>query len=136
MATYAPGPQYPGVIYLGGTQTQEVMFCGMTANPGTDNIYFEFSIDRPAYSLATYKATAQGFADVFETILAVPGVAGMEWVQTPKGGNLLSSMVISVQSTSGNSSNEVTVPLGSLSPELVAPIVAPLVKTLNEIEAL
>lgn len=132
--TYTVVVQYPGVVFLGGTQTQEVMFVGITTKP--HGVYLEFPIPRAIYSPTQVADYALGYSGTVESIFTVSGVAGLEWVQTPNAGNLESSMAITVQSDSGNSTAETTVPFGNLGTQTVAPIVKKLVASLNASEAL
>lgn len=126
--------QYPGVVFLGGTQTQEVMFIGITTTGHL--IYFEFPIPKNIYTEAEVRRQATGYTGTVEDIFTVPGVVGEQWIQQPSNGQLLSAMIITVQSDSGNSTGEVTVPFKKLDPAVVQKLVTPLIASLNASEGL
>ncbi len=132
--TYTVNAQYPGVIFLGGTQTQDVMFVGITTKP--NGVYLEFPIPKTLYSPAQVNNFAGGYSGTVEAIFAITQITAMEWIQIPSGGNLESAMLITVTSDSGNSTGEITVPFGSLGVPFVRPLVNKLVASLNAAEAL
>jgi hypothetical protein len=127
--------QYPGVVFIGGTQTQDVTFVGYLTKPS--GVYFEVPIPQAVYSSAVVNEYGQGYCATIEAVLALPGVVGGEWTQTPtKAGELTSNIVVYVQSDSGNSQASLTVPFSGLAPELVQPKSSALIKELNAAEAL
>lgn len=132
--TYTVNVQYPGVVFLGGTQTQDVMFIGITTKP--HGVYLEFPIPKKIYTPAQVNDYAGGYTGSVESIFTISGVAGLEWVQIPSGGDLESAMTVTVQSDSGNSTSTLTVPFGDLAVNLVKPLVTKLVASLSAAEAL
>ena len=127
--------QYPGVVFLGGTNTQDVTFVGYTTSPS--GLYFEVPIPQATYSADEVKDYGEGYSGTIEAVLALPGVVGGEWTQTPTAsGELTSNIVVYVQSDSGNSQASLTVPFADLAAELVKPKTDALIAQLNAAEAL
>jgi hypothetical protein len=133
--TYEVRVQYPTVEFLGGSQTRDVMAVGYVTKPSL--IYFEARIPRSQYSAQQVKNYGIGYSGTIESVAAVDGVAGMQWVQSQQpDGTLLDQMVIFVSSSSGNSSASFTQPFGSLTAEFVAPKVSKLRGQLDAAEGL
>jgi len=127
--------QYPGVVFLGGTQTQDVTFVGYVTAPS--GVYFEVPIPQNVYNATQVADYGTGYSGTIESVLALPGVVGGEWTQTPTpGGELTSNLVVYVQSKSGNSQASVVVPFSGLAPDLVKPQTDKLIAELNASEAL
>jgi hypothetical protein len=127
--------QYPGVVFLGGTQTQDVTFVGYTTAP--HGVYFEVPIPQAVYSSALVGEYGEGYSGTIEQVFAVAGVVGAEWTQTPTASSeLTSNLVIYVQSASGNSQASFTVPFANLTPTVVEAKSKPLIAQLDAAEAL
>lgn len=109
--------QYPGIDTLGGTQTQDVVFVGITTVP--NGTYIEFPVPASVYSSGVVDAAAIGWATIIETVWTEDWVIGVQWTQVVSPSNqLVSSLIITVGSTSGNSSATLTVPISQLGPKL------------------
>jgi hypothetical protein len=127
--------QYPGVVFLGGTQTQDVTFVGYSSKPS--GVYFEVPIPQTVYSAKTVSDYGLGYVGSIETMLALPGVVGGEWTQTPTpAGELTSNLVVYVQSDSGNSQGSIAVPFGDLEVPAWNDKIAALRTELNAAEAI
>jgi hypothetical protein len=125
--------QYAGVLSLGGTATQDVVFVGVVTNG--HGVYFEFPIPQKTYSAALAKQYAQGYTGTVESAFQVDGVVGLQWVQIPSNGQLLSAFVVTYESTSGNSTNNVTTPFDKLLPVTLGPVVAKGIAELDDAES-
>lgn len=120
------------VEYIGGTKTQDVAAVSVTTASG---VYFEFRIPRADYTAATAKTEAQGYAAQVESILTNPNVAGIQWSQNANtAGYLLDEGTIAVQSDSGDSSLNLTVPWGHVFEQDVSGQIASLRSELNATE--
>ena len=58
--------QYPGIDSLGGTQTQDVIFVGITTVP--NGTYIEFPVPASVYAANVVDAAAIGWATIVETV--------------------------------------------------------------------
>lgn len=127
--------QYPGLLQLGGSQTQDVVYVGISTLPhGT---YLEFPLDQKIYKASLVHSEATGWATIFEGIWDEPFVAGVQWLQTVNASNQLEQAVtVTVTSTSGNSAGQVTFPYSQLIPERYGPLIGNLHKQLDAAEGL
>ena len=127
--------QYPGIDVIGGTQTQDVIFVGITTIP--NGTYIEFPIAQKGFAADFVAGAAVGWATIVETVWTLPWVVGVQWTQIVNQSNqLVSSLVITVTSTSGNSAGQLTVPIVSLGPKLHGPQIVALHDQLDAAEAL
>lgn len=127
--------QYPTTQFIGGTQTQEVVAVGIVTKPS--GIYVEFLVPQKGYSANVVDAAALGQATIFETVASLPAVAGVQWAQTQNAaGYLVEVVIITVASTSGNSSAQLTVPVVQLGPQLHKAQILALRKQLDDAENL
>jgi hypothetical protein len=134
-ATFQVVAQYPTLEFLGGTRTQQVMTVGIQTKPS--GIYVEFRLPKLIYDDQHVNAAAIGWATIFETIATEDWVGGVEWAQRPTaGGQLQDVAVITVVSSSGNSSDTLTVPVTQLGPKLHQPQITALHEKLDSAEAL
>lgn len=127
--------QYPGIDVLGGTQTQDVVFVGINTIP--NGTYIEFPVPQSVYSSGVVNAAAIGWATIIETVWTEEWVAGVQWTQVVNAANqLVSSVVITVTSSSGNSAGQLTVAISQLGPKLHQPQITALHDELDASEAL
>jgi hypothetical protein len=114
---YAIVTQYPGIDSLGGTQTQDVIFVGINARPGTaQETYVEFPVPTNQYP-ALVEATALGWAAIVQGIWSNEWVVGLQWTQLVNASNnLVTAWIIAVTSTTGNSTGTVTIENHALGP--------------------
>ena len=127
--------QYPGVVFLGGTQTQDVTFVGYTTSPS--GVYFEVPIPQTVYNATQVQDYGIGYSGSIESVLAYPNVVGGEWTQTPTAaGELTSNLVVYVQSDSGNSQSSISNPFATMTEPVFEAKIAALVAELNAAEAL
>lgn len=115
--TFTVVAQYAGLDTLGGTQTQEVTFVGITTKPhGT---YVEFPVAQSVYSKEIVNAAAIGWASIAEDLWATPNVVGVQQTQVVNPSNqLVYSWIISVQSDTGDSWSTITIANNDLGPQL------------------
>ena len=134
-ATYTVVTTYPGLDTAGGTQTTDVVFVGITTKPhGT---YVEFAIPQKGYAADLVAGAAVGWADIAETLWSLPYVVGVQWSQQVNPSNLLEvAWIITVSSTSGLSSGQITIANNDLGPGLGKTRIANLNEQLDETEAL
>lgn len=125
--------QRPGTEFLGGTETRDVMFIGIVTKP--DGIYLEFAVPVSLYPAAV-NAAALGWANIFETLAGLPHVAGVEWGQRVVNGQLQPQATITVASSSGDSTGQLTVLISSLGPKLDQAAIDKLHAQLDATEAL
>jgi hypothetical protein len=131
---YTVQTQYPTVIFLGGTQTQDAMAVGIITNG--HGIYLEFRIPRTTYSAAQVKSFATGYTGTVEAVAGIAGVAGVAWSQIPDAtGQLADVLTLTVESDSGNSSATLTIHTKDWTPHAAGPKVTALIAQLNEAEA-
>jgi hypothetical protein len=134
-ATFQVVAQYPTLEFLGGTRTQQVMTVGIQTKPS--GIYVEFRLPKLIYDDQHVNAAAIGWATIFETVVKEDWVGGVEWAQQPTAsGQLQDVAVITVVSSSGNSSDTMTVPVTQLGPKLHQPQITALHDKLDATEAL
>jgi len=133
-ANFTVTTQYPGLLQVGVTQTQEVVFVGITTIPhGT---YLEFPLPQVGYNAAEVHQQATGWATVFELVWDEPYVTGVQWIQQVNPSNQLeNAVVVTVSSTSGNSANQLTLPYAKLNPHDYQPLIHNLHTTLDDVEA-
>lgn len=127
--------QYPGFDSLNGAPPQDVVFIGISTLPhGT---YIEFPISEAAYKAGAVNAAAIGWATIIETVWTEDWVVGVQWTQVVNPSNqLVSSLIITVTSSSGNSTATLTVPITQLGPKLHQPQITALHDQLDAAEAL
>lgn len=115
--TYTVVNQYPGLDTLGGTQTQDVVFVGITTLPhGT---YVEFPVAKSVYAKDVVAGAALGWADIAETLWKQPHVVGVQQTQVVNQSNQLTySWIISVESDTGDSWATLTIANNDLGPKL------------------
>ena len=134
-ATYTVLYQYPTVEFLGGTQTRDVMAVGYQTSP--HNVVFEARIPKADYTAAEVASFGIGYSGEIEDVFTIPGVVDATWAQVANAaGFLIDELVLSVESTSGNSSATLTVSFGQMAKETLAPRVAALREKLDEVEGL
>ena len=127
--------QYPGLLAIGGTQTQNVVFVGITTSPS--GIYVEFPVIQSVYSASVVDAAALGWATIAETLAKQPYVSGVQWTQIINPANqYVPAWVITVSSSSGNSAGQITIENQQLGPKLDATAIAHLHDELDKAEAL
>jgi hypothetical protein len=107
-------------------------------------IYFEARYPAAGWQPSFAKSTAVGYSLTFESLFSLPGVEDVAWTQQETAtGFLRDGALIYVQSTSGNSDDNVFVPYSKLGidseassnqPGFVAAIVAGLRKKLDAVE--
>lgn len=133
--TYNVVTQYPGIDSLGGSQTQEVVFVGITTVPhGT---YLEFPIPQAAYSATQVKDYSIGFSETVEAVWNNEWVVGVQWAQQVNPSNQLESvLLITVTSSSGNSSAVLTLPESKWAPSFWNPQIDSLHTELDDSEGL
>lgn len=134
-AKFTVQTQRPGIVSLGGTQTQDVMIVGIETIPS--GIYIEFPVVQTAYSAEVVDAAALGWATIAETLAAQPHVAGVQWAQVITAANQQApAWIITVTSTSGNSAGQITVENSRLGPKLDKTAIDHLHAQLDAAEAL
>lgn len=127
--------QYPTVEFLGGTQTRDVNAVGAVTIPS--GVYFEVRVPATSYGATLVNAALSGPASDYEELATYQNVAGVEWSQgTTTSGYLIDNVTITVQSTSGDSTAQITVPFSDLGPKLHEPQIDALNKQLDAIENL
>lgn len=133
--TYDVLYQYPTVEFLGGTKTRDVMAVGYQTKP--HGVVFEARIPRNIYSAKEVNSEGIGYSGEIESVFQQPGVADATWAQTANAaGFLIDELVLTVESTSGDSSAQLTVPFSQMAPETLAPKVKALRAELDAAEAL
>lgn len=133
-ANYTGLTQRPGVQFIGGTQTRNVQLVGITTQP--HGVYFEFQVPQTDYSAAVVTQDANGFASIIEALFEIDGIAGIEWTQEPTtSGQLVDHLLITVQSTSGESTALLDEPFSQLTQQNVAGKVGTIVDQLDQAEA-
>lgn len=134
-ATYSVLYQYPTVEFLGGTMTRDVMSVGYQTKP--HGVVFEVRIPKNDYTAAQVASMGIGYSGEIESVFTHPGVTDATWAQVSNaGGFLIDEIVLTVESSSGNSSATLVVPFAEMAPETLAPKVAALRETLDDAEAL
>jgi len=134
-ATYKVVTQRTDTVFLGGTNTKDVRTVGYVTVP--EDIYFEAQIDEAAYSLEAVDSNGQGFASLVKSLAATPGVAAVQWAQTPTAaGELTTGFYVWVESSSGNSTSQIFLSYKTFAPSVWQPIIASQVEQLDAIEAL
>lgn len=110
----------PGTEFLGGTQTRPVVVIEAQSTPS--GIYFEVLVPQKGFVADIARAAALGYADIFETVNALPHVAGVFWSQGPNAAGELEDLItITVESTSGNSEAQIVTPILQLGPQTDLP---------------
>jgi hypothetical protein len=110
---------YDDVEFLGGSQTRDVLVTSIRTKPS--GVYIEVRVPRSLfdqYGSQVVNAAALGMANIFETLMKQPYVAGVQWGQQAAQGQLRDVAVITVASTSGDSQSTLTVPVVNLGPDL------------------
>jgi hypothetical protein len=129
--------QYPETQTLGGTKTLDGMMVGYEIVVDQEfSVYLEVFIPQAVYNATQVKNYGIGYGGTIEGVFGVPGVVGQQWIQQVTAANQLqSAMIITVESDSGNSTGNFTIPFGKLDPKWVGPAAAKLIATLNDAEA-
>jgi hypothetical protein len=132
----------PDVEFLGGNKVRDVIVLSAWTVP--HEIYFEARYPAAGWQPSFAKSTAVGYSLTFESLFTLPGVEDVAWTQQETAtGFLRDGALIYVQSTSGNSDDNVFVPYSKLGidseassnqPGFVAAIVAALRKKLDAVE--
>lgn len=131
---YTVVTQRDDTLFLGGTQTTEVVRVGATST--ANGTYIEFTIPKKIYSAAQLNAYALGFIATVDAMWTIPNVVGVSWGQVPTAsGELDQALTIYASSSSGNSTLSVTVAPALWSKERTAPLVAALVTQMDNAEA-
>lgn len=121
------------IEWLGGSQTRPVMTVSIQTNG--HGVYFEYRIPRNLYTKALALKQGIGWTGTIESMFTVPGVVDEEYTQIPRpSGQLDDSMIVYVESTSGQSSSSLTVPIGKLAPEFQAAAIKALRAELDDAE--
>lgn len=126
--------QFPGIETLGSAGTRNVTIVGITTHG--HEVYLEFRIPEKDYSAAQVKAYATGYTGTVENVFSVPGVVGEQWYQDVTPSNQLGDfMLITVQSDSGDSTAQFSVPFAKLDPAFISATASKLVAEMNAAEA-
>lgn len=126
--------QFPGIETLGSQGTRDVTIVGITTNG--HGVYLEFRIPQAFYSAQQVKNYSTGYTGTIESMFAVSGVVGLQWIQQVSPANeLQDAIIVTVASDSGDSTGQFTVPFRDFKPEVVAPKAAKLIAELNAAEA-
>jgi hypothetical protein len=136
-AEYEVITSYEDVEFLGGAQTRDVLVTGIRTKPS--GIYIEVRIPMTVYKqigAPAVASTALGFRNIYELLLQQEGVAGVQWGQVSKNGQLADVAVVTVSSSSGNSEATLEVPYSKLAPTFDEPMILKLRKQLDATEAL
>lgn len=105
--------QYPTVEFLGGTQTRDVTAVGFTTNG--HGVYYEARIPNAIYSPQQVFDYATGYTGTIEQVFNWNGVIGASWSQQPNANDELADfLTLTVSSTSGNSTAQITIPFTDL----------------------
>lgn len=124
----------PNTQLLGGTQTQQGISVGLVTIP--NGVYAEVFVSQQPGIATVAKAAAMGYATIIETIFTLDWVVGVSWSQRVNASNLLVDQVtIVVSSSSGNSTDLLTVDISKLGPRLHEPQIEALHEQLDELEA-
>lgn len=127
--------QRPTTQFIGGTQTKDVVFVGIVTKPS--NIYVGFYVPQKGYGESVVNAAALSWSTVFETVAGLTGVSGVQWAELQNdSGYLYPAVIITVSSTSGDSSIPLTVPVYQLGPQDHQPQILALRKKLDQTENL
>lgn len=120
--------------YVGGTKTQQVVVVSITTN--AHGAYAEARVPKNIWTAQLGRAAAIAPATIIETLYSLPGVVGVQWGQeTNASGLLIDTVLITVQSDSGNSTGQLgPLVMSQLGPDLHGPQIAALVTQLNEAE--
>lgn len=133
--TFTVTNQYPGLLSLGGTQTQDVVYVGITTIPS--GIYVEFPVPASPYSSSVVNAAALGWATIAETLNRQAHVAGVQWTQLVNDANqLVPAWIITVSSSSGSSAAQLTIENSALGPKLASDRIKALHDQLDATEGL
>jgi hypothetical protein len=123
----------PDVEFLGGTQVRDVLVLSAWTVP--HDVYFEARYPASGYKVADVKSAALGYSLVYEDLYKITGVDEVAWTQIETtSGMLQDGVILYVSSTSGLSSDTVTVPYSQLSQNVAGtgfPSVTTRVKTLR-----
>lgn len=128
---------YEDVEFLGGSNTRDVIVAGVRTKP--HGIYLEVRVPKSHLEkggAGLIGAVALSWSQVFEDLLRVPHVAGVQWGQDTHNGQLQDVAIIDVQSASGDSEATLTIPVLDLGPKLGAQRIAALSGQLDAIEGL
>lgn len=105
----------PDMEFLGGTQTRAVIVLAAYTVPS--GIYFEARYPAKGFTVQDGIDTANGFGIFLEGMLDIPGVETLAWSQAETIDNQLEDVItFYVTSTSGDSSDTLTVPYAKLAP--------------------
>lgn len=127
--------QYPTLEYLGGSQTQEVVAVGIRT--AAHNVYFEVRVTQGTWNADHVNQLALGYTGSVEDAFKHPHVIDGYWIQIPNNaGELLDNIVYTVESETGNSTAQLTVPYSALATPATDDRIAALYDTLNAIEGL
>lgn len=110
---------YDDVEFLGGSQTRDVLVTGIVTSPS--GIYGEVRVPKSEfdqYGEQVVRAAAATFVTIFETLAAQPFISGVQWGMAAHNGQLRDVAVLTVTSSSGNSSSVLTIPVVELTPDL------------------
>lgn len=120
--TFTVVTQNPGLDTVGGQQTQDVVFVGITTKPhGT---FVEFPIPQAVYSAQQVNDYSIGFSETVEAVWANQWVTGVEWSQRVNPSNLLESVLtITVTSSTQNSSSNIVLPESQWAPSFWNPLI-------------
>lgn len=133
--TFTVVTQSPGTEYVGGTQTRDVVTVGITTKP--HGVYVEFRIPKNVYSAAQVHDYALGYSGTIEALFGITGVVGVAWSQQPTAaGQLQDIITVTVQSSSGDSTDQFTLPLSDITTAAVSKKAAASIKVLDAAEAL
>lgn len=123
----------PNTQLLGGTQVQQGISVGFVTIP--NGVYAEAFVSQQSGIANIAKAAAMSYATILETLFTLDWVVGVSWSQRVNPSNLLIDQVtITVSSTSGNSTDLLTVDISQLGPKLHEPQIDALHEQLDELE--
>lgn len=124
----------PNTQLIGGTQVQQGISVGFVTIP--NGVWAEVFVSQQPGIANIAKAAAMGYATILETLFTLEWVIGVSWSQRVNPSNLLIDQVtIVVSSSSGNSSDLLTVDVSKLGPRLHEPQIEALHEQLDELEA-
>lgn len=123
----------PNTQLVGGTQTQQGVSIGFVTIP--NGVYAEVFVAQQPQLALIGRAAVLGYADILNTLFTVDWVSAVAWSQRVNASNLLIDQVtITVVSSSGNSTDVLTVDVDQLGPQLHGPQILALHNQLDSLE--
>ena len=134
-AAFSVVEQRPGYATVLGGPPEDVVFIGIVVHP--QETYVEFPITDAAYKLGATNAAASSWAAIIEGIWALDWVVGVQWSQIVNPSNqLVSVLIVTVSSTSGDSTANTTINFVAGAPQEHPAQIAALHNTLDTTEDL